>query len=248
VLYVFSLILLHGFITYFDNDYDAAQAADAKYTREEIMDTFGGVWRTMLTLYMAMTGGQDWEVYYDVVEVLGTFYVLVFIFFTFFFSFALFNILTGVFVEKAVVAAQPDREELILQQRRKVLQEAEEFRRLCERLDKSKDGTITLEEFKENMQDEDMIAYMASVGLEIHDVTLFFNVIGGKGEVSLDRFVEGCMSMRGNATALDVQKTIYKTEKLGDRIMDLQKEFRSQMDAIVTFLRVAPTENSIEAM
>ena len=34
---------------------------------------------------------------------------------------ALFNILTGVFVERAVAAALPDREELIAQERKKIL-------------------------------------------------------------------------------------------------------------------------------
>jgi hypothetical protein len=235
VLYVFALIFLRGFITYLDPNV----GDDIIRPRQEIMESFGGVLRTMVSLYMAVTGGNDWVVYYNLVELLGDFYTLMFLFFTFFFAFALFNILTGVFVEKAVVAATPDREELVLEQRRKALKEAEEFRRLCMRLDLDHTGTITQDEFKENMQDGSMVAYMASVGLEVHDVELFFNVIAEEGkEISIDRFVEGCMAMKGVATSLDVQKQIFKTERLADKLESLQQDLRTRTNTILNGLGV----------
>ena len=39
-------------------------------------------------------------------------------------------------------------------------------------------GTISFEEFVQCMQDDRMVAYMASVGLEVHDVELFFRIVG----------------------------------------------------------------------
>merc|ERR1719453_2455220 len=122
--------------------------------------------KSMLSLYMAVTGGNDWGPYYSVVETASPIYAVIFIFFTFFFTFALFNILTGIFVEKAVCTSLPDRDDLVLQQRQKARQDAQEFRHMCSVLDKGKKGTIRWKDFERHMENDVMVAYMASIGLE----------------------------------------------------------------------------------
>merc|ERR1712192_3247 len=164
----------------------------------------------------------------------GELYSWMFLFFTFFFAFAIFNILTGVFVEKAVQAAAPDREETVMQQRRHILDQAEEFREICHLLDLDESGTISLEEFKQNMLNPTMVAYMFAVGLEVHDVELFFRTMsGGSGAadawanepIDIDVFVEGCMAMKGYATTLDVQKQLYETRELSRKIDQLERTY-----------------------
>ncbi|CAJ1446458.1 unnamed protein product, partial [Effrenium voratum] len=54
-------------------------------------------------------------------------YHWLFVGFTFFFTFALVNILTALFVEKAVEAGRPDRDRKILEQRKKFAAQAEEL-------------------------------------------------------------------------------------------------------------------------
>merc|ERR1712232_5999 len=135
---------------------------------------FGSVALTSVNLYMAVTGGTDWSIYYHIIERCGTVYTLAFVFYIFFFSFALFNILTGVLVQKAFEATNKNRDELILEQSKKTRQEAKEFRNLCTSLDTDNSGTISFNEFVSCMEDERMSSYMATVGLEVHDVELFF--------------------------------------------------------------------------
>merc|ERR1712232_1109074 len=201
VIYIFALIFFQGFtgLMRFPPD-DLTEG-----TKEEIYALYGDVGLTMLNCYMAVTGGNDWAFYYDYVKLCGMLYANMFVFFTFFFVFALFNILTGIFVEKSVCAAVPDRDELILEQSRKAKMEAEEFRQLCKQFDNDNTGTISLMEFMGCMESERMVAYMASVGLEVHDVELFFRIVAsGEESVDINRFVEGCMSMKGNASGLDM--------------------------------------------
>lgn len=217
VIYIFALIFLQGLTNYLkDNAGSVDEAAEA-----DIRAAFGGMMDSMVSLYMAVTGGNDWGYYLDIVLLAGPFYYFLFILFTFFFVFALFNILTGVFVEKAVVAAQPDREEVILEQRRKTMEDAEEFKHLCHVLDKDGTGTISRAEFLDAMESELMSSYMAAVGIEVRDVALFFDLIGlsdKKGtshdEVSIDKFVDGCMAMKGFATNLEMQKLVTELHKL----------------------------------
>jgi hypothetical protein len=156
-----------------------------------------------------------------------------FVFFTFFFVFALFNILTGIFVEKSVVAAVPDRDELILEQSKKAKMEAEEFRQLCVKLDDSNTGLISLAEFMLCMEDEHMVSYMATVGLEVHDVELFFKIVAsGASSVAIDRFVEGCMSMKGNASGLDMQKQLFETCSMFEALKSFRSTCEDRIDSL----------------
>jgi hypothetical protein len=192
---------------------------------------FGTVPLAIVNLYMAVTSGNDWALYYEVIERCGAFYRMAFLFFTFFFVFALFNILTGIFVEKAVLATQPDRDELILEQCRKSRKEADEFRVLCNRLDTDHSGTISYDEFVLSMQDDRMVAYMASVGLEVHDVELFFKIVanGSDEEVDIGQFVEGCMGIRGQATGLAMQKSLYETSRLHTKLQLMNDSLTDRM-------------------
>lgn len=114
----------------------------------------------MLTLYMAVTGGSDWVIYYDILYELGSFTPLLFVGYTFSFAFAIFNILTGIFVERAVAANMPDREQQIVLERQRLREQADVLRDLfscswagldelfqvAKGMDLDSSGTISLDE------------------------------------------------------------------------------------------------------
>lgn len=185
MLFIFSLVFVQGM-----SGHLSAGAPEDEV--ELVMGSFGSVSAAMLSLYMSVTGGNDWSYYYDVVGAGGRMYSALYLLYTFFFMFALFNILTGVFVEKAMAAGLPNRDELILEERKKLLSQVEEFRALCKRLDTDKSGTISQLEFNEHMKDEMMISYMSSVGLELYDAELFFETVAGlRMEVAILKQISG---------------------------------------------------------
>lgn len=53
-----------------------------------VMAYFGSVGDSMLSLYQAVTGGNDWSTYYQALVEVGDFYPAVFLSYTFFFIFA----------------------------------------------------------------------------------------------------------------------------------------------------------------
>jgi len=219
LLYVFALVFvqgLHGYLL--DHSKGNADPVDPK-VNAEILQRFGSVRVTMLSLYMCVTGGTDWNTPYEVVALSGKLYQLIFIFFTFFFIFAIFNILTGTFVEKAVNSATPDREEVLMTQRENMLKSAAISKNAFEMVDQNHDQRVSLDEFKTRMNDPLFTAFMASIGLELQEVELFFRVVCGEStEMELDQFVEGCISMKGGATALDMQKQLFETRKVVKRV------------------------------
>jgi len=216
LLYVFALIFAQGVASHI--------AAEENYVytqevRQEMMDYFGSVGNSMLSLYLSVTGGNDWSVYYVVMTRIGSFYPAVFLSYTFFFIFALFNILTGVFVERAVAASLPDREELISEERKKLFQQVEDLRNLFKALDTDGSGKITKAEFINDMKDDRIVSYMNMIGLEMHDAEHFFDIIADDcEEVDIDAFIEHSMAMRGNATALDMRRQLIQTGKMAERL------------------------------
>jgi len=205
VIYMFSLIFLQGLNGYLRENADVPEPQ-----RAEIEAAFGTFFTAMVSLIKAGTGGNDWAVYLDLVVLAGPVYEVLFLVFIFFFVFALLSILSGVFVEKAVAAAQPDREAVILEQRRKTMKHAKEFLHLCKVMDADYNGTISRAELKESMKNELIFSFMAAHGIELREVDIFFDMIGNMGakndEIPIERFVEGCMTLKGAATNFDVQK------------------------------------------
>jgi len=204
-------------------------------TKRDIRHWFGSMYVSTLSLYKAVTSGDDWGDIYDVAVKAGPFYGLVFLLFTFFFLFALFNILTGILVEKAVDAGAPDRKDLIIAQRKKAHHEAAEFRHLCKILDAGKTGNICWSDFQEMMNNEVFVAYMASVGLEVNDVELFFHSIAEKADqntVTIDQFVHGCMHMKGAASSIDMQKSLFEQHLLHSAMITFQQEARGRITHI----------------
>merc|ERR1712039_559497 len=178
----------------------------------------------MGTLYMAVTGGDDWSNAYFFIADTGTIYLALFIFYTFFFTFAIFNILTGIFVEKAVLSMDPDREERIVEQRRRFLEDASEFRNICQEMDLDHSGEIQFKEFEACMKNTNMVAYMASVGLSIDDIEHFFVIVAGGIDkpIEIEHFVHGCMNMKGQATALDLRKEYWLLQKVERRLCQFE--------------------------
>lgn len=215
-LYVFALVFAQGVASHL-----AAEDmwAYSEEDREMMMDSFGSVGHSMLSLYSSVTGGNDWSAYYVIMTQIGSFYPAVFLSYTFFFIFAFFNILTGVFVEKAVAAAIPDREELISAEKAKLVQEVEELRALFKELDTDGSGKISKEEFSTHMKDDRIVSYMHSLGFEMHDAEHFFDIVAEDcKEVDIDTFIEHSMAVRGNATALEMRRQLIQLGKVAEQL------------------------------
>jgi len=221
LLYVFALVFAQGVASFVATQslmLDQAELDDFELP----LISFGSVWTAMESLYMAVTGGNDWSLYYDACKIMGSFYPGVFLAYTFLFIFALFNILTGVFVERAVAAAMPDREELIAMERKKIMKQVEELRALFKALDTDGSGKLSREEFMHDMQDSRIVSYMHTLGLDMHDAERFFEIVSDKlhdQEVDIDTFIEHCLAMRGTATAMDMHRQMVQVSKVLDKLV-----------------------------
>merc|ERR1719498_2202453 len=95
--------------------------------RQVIDMYFGSVQNAVLYLFMSTTGGIDWHEMYEAAELGGTIVIIAYIFFIGFFGFAVMTILSGIFIEKALEAAAPGRENSALESRWRNEEQAEDL-------------------------------------------------------------------------------------------------------------------------
>merc|ERR1711879_354445 len=79
-------------------------------------------------------------------------------------------------------------------------------------------------------------SYMEAIGLRVHDVVLFFDLVVNSSDpnasVCIDRFVEGCMSMKGMATSMDMQRQLIATRATNETLSRFEKSCKQRLDQL----------------
>jgi hypothetical protein len=182
-------------------------------TGEALEDTvfdapFGSVGSSILTLHRAST--DSWPDTYDVINVTGDFGSAVFLFFLVFLQFALMNIITGIFVESAMMTLSPDSEMMAEEHYRQEQENVRKLEQLCGNVDADSSGMLTREEFDTALRRKHIPMILTMLGLNRHHLLEFFThmskVSDYDGQVEISAFVQGCMRLRGAATQFDLLK------------------------------------------
>lgn len=203
--YIFGIIFVYAATGYFaDPDQDKSRQADVE-------KHWGSVAQAMLSLFKASTGGEDWGLVSESLQDVGNFYFILFLFFISFIILALMNILTGIFVDRAMKASADDKDGEVLA---KLTNDRSAVRDLCKlhcvisKKTVEDKATINATSFQEAMKSAAMRARFSVLGLEIWDSDYFFSILtdlAESDEVDLLSFVNGAMQMRGMAQRLQQQ-------------------------------------------
>jgi len=216
---------------------EKSQTVDAD-TKDNIGKYFGSVQTATLSLFKAMGGGNDWDLYVKELEKTGAFNAMVFMGFMLFVWLSMANIITSLYVEKALKAAQPDVEELLFSKHKEDLAAATELRMIFNKIDANNSGTLSFEEFEECMADFNVCAYFEMRGLAIKDAEMFFKMliaISEIDEVDIGSFVGGCLKMKGVAMNIDLVMLHYEVKLM-------HRALRKQFDAVRKDLKTLMNE------
>jgi len=191
---------------------------------ETLVKSFGTLGRSVVALYMAMSGGNDWEMYYECLSSVGAFYQILFLVFITFALFAVVNIVTGVFVDSALTANTFDKTMMVAQELEAKKMKLEAMREVFEELDNNGNGTFSAQEFEMRISDERVAAYMSSLKLDVSDAKALFTLLDhdASDEVSIDEFVQGCLRLQGDATNLDAKIMQYEVKYLKEAVADIR--------------------------
>lgn len=164
---------------------------------------FGSLFQSVLTLFESITNGISWHNAYKPLNDAHLVYGVLFVLYVVFAQLAVLNVMTGQFCQTAIESSKHCDEEVISEQLANKHFYVSKFREIFSRL--SNDGdSIALDTFEENLSDERLLAFLSSLGIKVADAWTLFKLLE-KGEdhcIDLEQFVEGCLRLHGDATAI----------------------------------------------
>jgi hypothetical protein len=185
VIYLFSVVFLQFIL-------DAGHRADS----ENLKYYFASLPRTIFTMFESIVGGVNWDdvaspLIADVSPILGVFFSI----YVAASMFAIMNMLTGVFVEKAMICVREDTDFKLATQIRDLFFDEDD-----------EENEIDWDCFSEKTKTKVMRAYLQDLNINISEAEGLFDLldVDSSGSVSSMEIVDGCLRLRGPARALDL--------------------------------------------
>jgi len=189
----------------------------------EIRNNFGSVQIAMLTLLKTIAGGVDWGEVHSVVAYLGGLNSMVFVSYIVVVWLSLSNIITSIFLEKAMIKTKPEAQTRALDNLKENLASAREMVQLFHMISRNSE-TITPERIAACLEDVKVAALFETQGVEISDIGTFLDhlvEIEGAQEIHVESFVTGCLSIKGPARSNDLLAVKHKLTLLEKDLRDL---------------------------
>jgi len=218
VMFSFSMFLTDSVAEHLRSwDDDPCENSSDSESHEALLCAYwASLPRALLTLFQTVTGGIDWN---DALQPLGSVsWVLVMAFFIFFIfmMFIMLNVMTAVFCQTAIEAAEREdssaSDHLITHRE----QLSEEMRSLLDDIDTDSSGTIDGDEIAKANKNPKVRAFFESRGIQVHEAWALFKLLDseGRGRVDVQSFVDGLLFFRGPAKAVQVAKVVHDCKEL----------------------------------
>lgn len=175
--------------------------------------------RAVLSLFQGMTGGVDWDdLIAPLMEEISPIIGIVFSLYIAFAVLAMMNVVTGIFVESALLTAKADKEAEIQRHVRTIFRTG----------DLNSDGMISWEEFHEAMSDPSLAKYFKVLDIDVNEARGLFLLLDTdeSGQIDTEEFVMGILRLRGAARAIDLATLMY----FNKRMMHWWTDWRDNVD------------------
>mmetsp|Transcript_5059 Transcript_5059/g.9064 ORF Transcript_5059/g.9064 Transcript_5059/m.9064 type:complete len:581 (+) Transcript_5059:80-1822(+) len=198
---------------------------------EDMMFFFGSVGATIFALFMTIAGGIDWKDAAVPLMEVGPLAIAFFIVFVLLMILCVMNVLTGIFCQSAIDTAQKDQELVMQLQLEEHANYVETLKKLFNSWDDSNDGKCSLVEFANHLHDEATEALLRTLEIETRDALALFELLDpdGKGEIDLDEFIFGCITLRGGAKAVHMERISNMNVRLMSALESVEDKLKSML-------------------
>lgn len=187
---------------------------------------WGTLARTMMTLYMAISGGIDWKDCVQPLHVVSSVMEYMFATYVFFTLFCCLNIVTGIFVDNAKALKSADEDAMYLEAVTERKRWIAEVKDLFMRLDSSVNGTFTFEDFKVQVSSIKVQTLFRKLCINIDNIEAeeLWEILDAdhSGEIDEEEFAKGLKYFQGPAQSIHIYRLMKESAKLHDKVEDLQ--------------------------
>merc|ERR1719240_1623683 len=215
IMYAFGVFFISG-LTNIMKDM-SLDAVDFDLDQVNSLDTgFGSVYRTIASLFEAVTGGNDWAGIAETIREVSAGYYCCFALYVVFVTLGVLNIVTGFFVDGTMQANVNAREEMLKQAQEKKSTMIQLVGELFTQLDTDQSGKLSYEELDSHLHDEALQEYFCVLEMEPEEAKDLFCLldIRGEGEVSITDFTTGCLKIMGAPKNLDICTCLYQSRRM----------------------------------
>jgi len=206
-----------------------------------LLKYYGSLGSTMLSLFMAITGGINWIELIQPLQTISEWYIVAFVLYVTFVLLGMLNILTAVFVESTNKIAEVDAELVVQEQIERDNSALNQMRVFFEEADLDGSGSITADEFEAKLSDEKCSAQLQLLDLDVWTVRGLFRLLDmDECGVHIEELVYAMMRLRGSAKAVDVATLLYENKRIVNRLtlfMNFTEEcFAEMQDTIFSIV------------
>eukprot|EP00927_Polykrikos_kofoidii_P026551 TRINITY_DN23610_c0_g1_i2.p1 TRINITY_DN23610_c0_g1~~TRINITY_DN23610_c0_g1_i2.p1 ORF type:complete len:771 (+),score=106.39 TRINITY_DN23610_c0_g1_i2:213-2315(+) len=191
---------------------------------------FGGLDRSILTLYQCVTGGLLWSNTLRAVEEVVPWIWVAWVWYVGFVGYAIANTVTGIFVDQAMKTAQEDARNMMAEEEGRRRSMMAELRQMLYKCDSNGDGVVSAEKMRKLCRTRQLRQLFRSFDVDPTDVLAYFDLVCSVNQTlpisEVDSFSRGLFRLKGFAKNLDVvaltwrQKLLHKEFKAKEAIMN----------------------------
>jgi len=236
VILMFALVFTQGVISYFEDLQNGR--LDDTYEDQKLADMCGSFPLVVLTLFMSISGGTNWESVANPLMKVSPIYVGLLVLYILVLMIGVLNIIVGIFVDSATNAATKDREALALDELERNETMMRGLEDLFKDLDKDKVGIITWRQFQEYTRRSEVRARFATLELDVSDAQEVFKLmdLNGRGFLAIDEFVVGIMRSKGLAKRTDIHSLTCQIQQMLKHLRQEQSSTTQRLEAIIQYL------------
>lgn len=213
VMFIFGIAIMQSLLVFQENSGRTGVPAD-------ILENYGSVGKSMVTLFKAVSGGKDWDdlvvPLLEVSEVYTIFYVMYILVVVF----GVMNVLTAVFCENATHISAVDKNLVIQEEVDRDREDLEALTHLMGYADEEKSGRITRYALEKFLSVPERRAMMRLVAVDASEALGLFDMLDvnhGEG-VDLSDYIHSLMRLKGASKGCDTAMLLFETRRMMMRL------------------------------
>merc|ERR1712232_1032437 len=177
----------------------------------------------MFTLFMSIYGGIDWEASYLPLTAIGILAVVLYLVFIIFALFCVLNVIIGIFCQNAIDTYINDTDNVIKAQLADKHKMVATLTEIFKGADEDENHWLTVEEFATRIENPKLRNLLRTLGVDTRDAIELFKMLdeSGDGQIDLDEFISGCITLRGSAKAVHLERANLALFSVNQRLTEL---------------------------